>query len=283
MRSSIQIREEEHFNLLLQYAAEAGFREIAVSFGSTDVVFRSDFADVVSRMIEKLDRYGIACTQTHLPCYHLLVSAEETNEETENAIRESIRQSARLGAAWAAFHPRSAVNDGYNRKKSFESNKKMLDGYLEDAEKYGTGIAVENMPLYPFTRPDWRFFGGGWEELCELCDSFRSDKIGICWDFGHAHTAALDQAEAFRAIGNRLKITHVHDNYRNGDHHQLPLLASVEWNSVDWTNTMKALGAANYTGPLTLEVIYPPTPMLKSFVQCGFDSLTCLKEMARNG
>ena len=137
------------------------------------------------------------------------------------------------------------------------------------------------MPLYPYTNPPWRFFGGGWEELLALCDSFSTDKIGICWDFGHAHTAALDIPEAFESIGDKLKITHVHDNYRNGDHHHLPALGSLEWGCIDWKKTMQALAKISYNGPLALELIFPPAPIVESFIRCGYDCLDYLKSLAR--
>lgn len=280
MRKSIQIREEENLELMLAYAQKAGFREVAISLGSGDLIFRDDFEDGIAKISELLKQHNLVCRQTHMPCYHLLVSSEETEEKVENAIKNSLKASALLGAEWTAFHPRSAVNAGYNLKKSFEANKRDLESYLPYAEKYGVGIAVENMPLYPYQNPQWRFFGGGWEELIDLCDSFQSDKIGICWDFGHAHTAALDQCEALQAIGDRLKITHVHDNYRNGDHHQLPLLASTEWGSIDWAPIMKTVKNIGYKGPMTLELIFPPLPMLESFVKCCHDSLTYLEEFA---
>ena len=280
MRNSIQIREEEHRALLFEYAAKAGFKEVAVSFGSGEMIFHEGFEREAENIREQLEKHGLICTQTHLPCYHLLVSAEVVKDEVEAAIRNGLRASRILGAKWAAWHPRTSITDGYSRASSFASNRAALLGCLDVAEKCGVGIAVENMPLYPFTNPAWRFFGGGWEELCELVDSLDSDYIGVCWDFGHAHTAALDQPAALRAIGGRLKITHVHDNYRNGDHHQLPLLGSAEWKCVDWEKTMRAVSGIGYDGPLTLEVIYPPLPMLESFVKCGFDCLTYLQSLA---
>ena len=276
MRKSIQLREEEDLEKMMAYAKAAGFSEIALSFGSSDVLFRPDADARIYEIGEMLAKFDLKCTQTHLPCYHLLVDAAETTEEMERAIKKCLKISSELGASWTAYHPRSDLAGGFHRTSAFAYNKRFLSEYLEEAEKYGIGIAVENMPLYPSTHPEWRFFGGGFEELVELCDSFSSKYVGICWDFGHAHTAALDQSAALNAIGDRLKITHVHDNYKNGDHHQLPLLASVEWGSIDWTTTVDTLRTVNYQGPMTLEVITPPEPMRKSFVQCGFDALSAL-------
>ena len=40
------------------------------------------------------------------------------------------------------------------------------------------------------------------------------------------------------------------------------------------------LGETGYDGPLTLEVIYPPEPVLESFVRCGFECLNYLRSLA---
>lgn len=282
MRKSIQIREEEFPEQMMAYAKAAGFREVSISFGSTDLLMKDGYENAVEHLGKLLEKYDLKCTQTHMPCYHLLVSSEVQEEAMEHSMVRCLEASAVLGAEWAAFHPRTSLADGYNRTTSFEANREALSGYLEYAEKYGVGIAVENMPLYPYTKPEWRFFGGGWEEICELCDTFHSDKIGICWDFGHAHTAALNQTLVLKDVGARMKITHVHDNYRNGDHHQLPALGNLEdWGCIDWAKTMQTVGEIGYEGPMTLEVIFPPEPMLKSFVQCGYDCLTYLETLKK--
>lgn len=275
MRKSIQIYHPDQ----IAVAAAAGFTEISYALGAERLAYREDCLARAAEIRAMLDAHHIACTQTHLPDYHLLISSEKREDDTEAAIHRAIRASAILGASWAAIHPRTAVNDGYNRTKSFEDNRRDLTSYLETAEAVGVGLAVENMPLYPFTQPEWRFFGGGYEELIALVDSFSSAHIGICWDFGHAHTAALNQSAALREVGGRLKITHVHDNYRNGDHHQMPLLASVEWHSIDWKQIMPVLGEIGYEGPMTLELIQPPAPMQPSFMKLGHDALTALEAM----
>ena len=70
---------------------------------------------------------NLNCIQTHLPAvYHLLVSSEEIDERLEIAIKRGIEATAILGARWTAFHPRTAINDGYNRKVSYDHNKNML-------------------------------------------------------------------------------------------------------------------------------------------------------------
>jgi len=118
MRASIQIREEEYFDTILQYSAAAGFKEISVSFGSCPIIADDELERDTDRIGNLLVKYGIACTQIHLPCYHLLVDSSKKEAHIEKAICQYLRAGAALGAAWGAFHPRSAINDGYNRKKS---------------------------------------------------------------------------------------------------------------------------------------------------------------------
>ena len=280
MIKAIQLREEEDLEEMLAFARNAGFSHVALGFGSSDIFMKEDYKRRVEEISDLLLKNDLSCIQTHLPCYHLLVDSDECDEKIELAIKRCIEESATLGAKWTAFHPRSAVKSGYDRTKAYADNYEKLKEYLEYAEKSGVGIAVENMPLYPFSHPEWRFFGGGFEELCELCDDFKSDKIGICWDFGHAHISALDMKNALLTVGDRLKITHVHDNYRNGDHHQLPLMSDPIWGGIDWSNAVSSLSDVNYDGPLTLELITPPKAMRKSFLMQCYDCLCCLEEMS---
>ena len=118
----------------------------------------------------------------------------------------------------------------------------------------GCGIAIENMadsyggPKNPHRRP-----GGSYcsthVELCELVDSFHVDNVGICWDFGHAALMGIDQREALRYMGKRLKATHVADNNGMKDDHILPFQGSLDWRSI-----LPVLGEIGYEGDLTYEI-----------------------------
>lgn len=279
MRKSIQVAINENLDLMLGFIAAAGFKEISLSFASCDFSNEKLFEKTISDTKKLLKKHKLLCSQTHLPCYHLLVSSEQTDNNVENNIKKSIEASAAIGAKWAVYHPRTAVNNGFDRNLSYQHNKKFLSEYLSVAEKFDVGIAVENMPLYPYSDPQWRFFGGGFEELCTLIDEFNSDKLGICWDFGHAHTASIDQEKVLKYIGNKLKATHVHDNYKNGDHHQLPLLADLQWGSINWGKIMPVVEEIKYDSPFVLEVILPPLDATANFIKLGYDCLTQLENL----
>ena len=131
MRNSIQIREEENFEAILEYAYNSGFKEISIGFGSSEIFFDANYEKRIDDICNLLARYDMKCTQTHLPYYHLLICASEKNDKTENAIMRCMHASSVLGAEWTAYHPRTDVKGGFNRKTSYDYNLNDLKRHLE--------------------------------------------------------------------------------------------------------------------------------------------------------
>ena len=92
------------------------------------------------------------------------------------------------------------------------------------------------------------------DELISIVDYYNNyynkEVLGICFDFGHANVGKLDIYNEIKKIGNRLKVTHIHDNYGT-DTHNFPFNGNI-----DWKRVIVALNEINYTGELTLEVRY---------------------------
>lgn len=82
-----------------------------------------------------------------------------------------IEAGGKLGAEWNVYHARTAVNDNYSPRKSMELAKIALTLLADKANKSGSGIAIENLPVFP----GWaqaRFFSSDYEDLCEINDYF---------------------------------------------------------------------------------------------------------------
>ena len=79
---------------------------------------------------------------------------------------------------------------------------------------------------------------------------YAKEVLGICFDFGHANVGNLDMYNEIIKIGNKLIVTHIHDNYGTDSHNQ-PFDGTVNWDDV-----RKALTDINYNGELTSEVRY---------------------------
>ena len=120
--------------------------------------------------------------------------------------------------------------------------------YLEEASKYNVGIAVENLPVFPDC-PQYNFFTSNYEDHIELVDSLDSDLIGVCWDFGHANLMKYDKAKVLDAMGERVKIVHMHNNTEMCDLHIAPCIGTVKWEDM-----IPILAKNKFSGALSLEV-----------------------------
>lgn len=278
MEKAIQIAFNENFEKRCEYASLAGFTEIAVNFHDTVDTSKKAWSEASDKILKIMEKYNLKCVQTHLPYYELRISAEILDDEMEDKIENSIRVGAEIGAPWSVYHPRTAINDGYIRPKNMEINKRVISKYLEWATKYGTGIALENLPIFDGIVPIMPFFTSEYSDLCELADSFNSKDVGICWDTGHANLMDFDQPQAIKYVGDRIKCTHIHNNNKYCDSHD-----DVDVGNIEWTNVMEAFEEIGYQGPLTLETHckYPDEEILKSFYRHNFLGLEYLERLKK--
>lgn len=272
MIKSIQIAYNELFELKCQLAAKAGFRHISVNFH--DMVDFSDRAfDAAPDHIQAiLEKTGLTAVQTHLPYYSLLISAEELDDDFERKLHRSIEVGSKIGAFWNVYHPRSAINDDFSTEASFAINKRVISNYLETATKFGGGIALENLPIFGFM-PIMPFYSFDYHDLCRLHDAFATENVGICWDTGHANLLHYNQANGIRAVGNRMKCTHIHNNSQRDDDHLPPDQGNIPWDAV-----MSAFRDIGYTGPFTLET-HSPEQDPKSLAEFAAYNFRCLQDL----
>ena len=173
-------------------------------------------------------------------------------EGLQKRLGRCLSATAMLGAKWMVIHPMNLPREPlYNPQKTKEANLRFLAPHIELAKKLGIGIAVENM--VDFRSWHRRYCGGNIFELLELVDTINDPAVGICLDTGHANLAGLSVPEAVRAIGGRLKCTHINDNRANGqDEHLFPFRGTV-----DWPETMRALKEIDYDGDFSYEAGAP--------------------------
>lgn len=273
MNKAIQIAYDKNFEKACRFASEAGFKNISVNFNNTEDPTDMTYDKAPDYILGILERYDLKVVQTHLYYYYPLLSAEKTESELEHRVMREIEASARIGADWCAWHTRyyksgEWQSGEFNEELTLKYNYESVSRYLEVAKKYGTGIALENL------------FGimmfGGSDLLMRICDSFNDDRVGICWDTGHANISKEDQADAITKLGSRIKCTHVHNNWGVRDDHAPPIYGNIEWNRV-----IPALAATGYDGPLTLETHcwYNDDGLWRSFMKHNYDSLLYLESL----
>lgn len=274
MKKAFQIQYNDSFEIMCRYVKKAGFDFVSLGFGSNKEDFcRNDWEKIAAHVNQLLEQHHLTCVQTHLPYYDLRISVEELDEDMETAIKRCIKTSAELGTNCCVYHPRSAVNQNYSSKVALKENHRVISGYLEEAKKFGTGLALENLAIFPGLRGMW-FYTYNHEDLCDLVDSFHDKDVTLCWDFGHAYLTGVDQAKALRDIGSRLSCTHIHDNFTHHDSHLPPTLGWMEWESV-----MPVLKEIGYEGPLTLEINYKNNDTLERFVAYNYHCVQYLEQL----
>ena len=273
MNKAIQIAYDKNFERVCRFASEAGFKNISVNFNNTEDPTDATYDKAPEHILGILEKYDLKVVQTHLYYYYPLLSAEKTEPELEHRVMREIEASARIGADWCAWHTRyyksgEWQSGEFNEELTLKYNYESVSRYLEVAKKYGTGIALENL------------FGimifGGTDLLMRICDQFHDDRVGICWDTGHANISKEDQADAITKLGSRIKCTHVHNNWGVRDDHAPPIYGNIEWKRV-----IPALADVGYDGPLTLETHcwYNEDELWRSFMKHNYDSLLYLESL----
>lgn len=203
------------------------------------------------RKIARIGRdAGVVFNQTHLPYYDLFGSlAQEKKAAMEELITRSIIASGILGVRWAVTHPGTVYEAGRDMAVSLERNLEYFAPHMALAREAGISIALENDFEYK-APPFQRIFCADVGELCDLVDAFSDpERVGICYDFGHAHLTGGFHRQNLNRIGKRLKATHVADNHGKADEHLMPF-----YGTIDWAQAMAGLYDIGYTGELTYEI-----------------------------
>ena len=275
MKKAIQIGYGDLFELKCRYAAEAGFRFVAVNLANIFDKTEDEWKAITENIQTILDQNGLSCVQTHLHYYDLLQSSEMPDERSSYALRQSLIASGRLGASCGVYHPRSSISSGFRSDRAYEDNRVILSNLIDDAVNYGLSVAVENIPLFP-DHPEWPFYTSDYRDLAVLVDSFNDSHISVCWDFGHANLMKFDQRDALKYLGSRVTCVHIHNNCGFHDDHAAP-----DTGTADWRGIMPVLTEGGYNGALTLESEcgYTAPRLLQSFAKHNYVCLEFLEEL----
>ncbi|MEG1924836.1 MAG: sugar phosphate isomerase/epimerase family protein [Ruthenibacterium sp.] len=212
-----------------------------------------DWEEYLARFKSFCDANEILFPQTHL---HMYDPAEHHNEDEgweRELLRRSVKGSGILQTSWAVAHPLHFKRAGYTRADYLKLNWEFFGPIVEEAATMGYGLSFENMVQFPGQEYE---FACNAADLVELVDGFHLPNVGINWDFGHANLSVPDQAAELRAIGKRIKTTHVADNHGRRDEHLAPF-----YGFVDWPLMMRTLAEIEYEGDFTYEIQAMSSPL----------------------
>lgn len=240
----------------LEKVSAAGFKVFDLNFYDWSLpgspFLTDDWKAWIHEVAQKTQDLGIEFGQCHAYFYGFLNPnmSEEQRGYHDMLQKRSFECCSILNAHTCVLHPETSYKDINIVKNSYEANRIFFEERLEILEKEGLKLAIENMCDYGIAPK--RKFCAYPEELVEFVDTFKTDSVGICWDFEHADIMGQNQREALLHIGKRLIATHVSDTYSKTDNtlmHVLPLTGTVNWQEV-----MTTLREIDYQGDFCYEV-----------------------------
>ena len=247
---------EKAFDLL----AEAGYRRADAALSAAcrpgQPMTEDGWLEWVKAMRAAKDKAGLQVSQSHgyWPItYEVFPDFTRSDGALGELLMErSIIASEILGVEWMVVHPLNVLDGGvYSPPKSFEYNLAYFTRWGKLAGEHNVGIAIENMP-HP--SGEGRFCVQI-PELNRLVDEIALPNVGACLDTGHAHLSRIDAADAVRALGRRLKATHIADNHQNKDEHFAPFNGTI-----DWPKVMAALREIQYPHDFAFEIHHLTSP-----------------------
>lgn len=198
---------------------------------------------------------GIVCNQGHAPF--------PSSPESSYYLKRAIECVAEAGGDICIVHP---MNNG-----TPEENAEMYFGLLPFAKEHNVKIATENMWNWKKFHRHSSFAACATPESFNAhLDAVNDDYFVACLDIGHAEMKGSDTTapEMIKALGNRLKALHIHDNDKLHDSHQIPFSMNI-----DFTAVVNALKEINYDGYFTLEASHYLEDIPKEKVEAGVINL----------
>ncbi len=195
--------------------------------------------DAILRALEQNNMQVVGHTAYYLPIANAF---DEVRRAAVGELRRAMEVFSRLGVKYVNVHP-DRYTPMHGRPFFVRRNLESLRELLDDAERLGLELMVENLPG-DFNTP---------RQLADLLDPL--PQVGLHLDIGHANLQVAQNTteEILAAYGDRLRHVHLHDN--RGGHEDLHLPLGT--GSVDVTRAVRCLRSVDYDGTITLEVFTP--------------------------
>lgn len=139
----------------------------------------------------------------------------------------------------------AAPEDAAKARRAADCLRRSLDQLMTPLTKYRRVIAVENM------------WADSWEILNAVLDEYPADRVGICYDSGHANSSDYLQVDLLAARRDRLQALHLHDNDGSGDRHQPPF-----YGNTDWRKLAEIIRTSSYCREISYEISIRCTPWM---------------------
>lgn len=212
---------------------------------------------------------GITINQMHMPYPIYIPNGEkDINDYLRSEVAPKSMQICHfLECSYIVIHGLKLVKFLGSEEKEWEQTEYFIDSIAPMAKEMGITICIEN--LYDNVG-EHLVEGPGCdvrkavERIDRINDKYHAEVLGFCFDTGHANLVGLDFESFITALGNRLKVLHIHDNDGIGDLHQIPFtFTKTRENkpSTDWEGFIRGLRNIRFDRTLSFET----APVLTTF------------------
>ena len=264
---------------IIQGDIEAGYRRIkeagfdCVDFNFDEylhctMVYRGEINEVLDREMEEVWKdfaphakaaadCGLTFEQMHAPFPLRQKGMDEVNAKMFRITENCMDICSRMGGRYLVVHP-VTLSYECSKKEEHDFNMEMYQSLIPLAKKYGIVICLENMFMDQnahLTEGVCSDFVEAAEWIDELNATAGEELFGFCFDIGHANILGKNLYQSVMALGDRLKILHIHDNDGVSDLHTMPFTFARGWNPVatDWDGFLRGLREINYKGVINFE------------------------------
>ena len=249
------------FKLGIKRLEESKFDHANLNFFEIqELLDKNNYEEIFNDLVDFLNAssitFNIAHAPIHYPFFFNTYYKRDDVEVLKNRILKSLDISKRVGVKRIVIHVGTYLDENYNydMEKSIEHNIKYLEPFVEKAVENNILVAIENGTQMEKDEPLFKNTAPYIDELIKIVEyynkKYNKEVLGICFDFGHANVGKLDMYKEILKVGNKLTVTHIHDNFGTDSHNQ-PFNGTINWKDVN-----KALTDINYDGELTSEVRY---------------------------
>lgn len=218
-----------------------------------------ELIEIVRPLKEALDRHGLIVCQTHSPYPTYKVGEDEFNAYQIRAHRKCFDLARYLGSDLMVVHPAHHVT--MTPEEQREESIKLYSALIEDAERTGVTILLENM---------WARRGGSGSAIFDSACANAAESVdyidtlnaiagkeifGYCFDVGHASLCGKNMHNFLHTLGSRVKALHIHDTDRINDTHTIPysFCTSSGAPMTDWEGMLAGLREIGYRGDINFE------------------------------
>jgi len=234
----------------IRMCADAGYRYLDFGFEELNrrstLLSKSEWKQELLIYKKIADDLGVGFVQAHAIIYNFC-NISPNSLLLEKLMKRCVEGTALLGANWIVVHPSTYIEDGDISPETHARNVEYFKKLVNFAQQFDVGVAIENM--WGKTKEGVQRYAIKAEELVGLIDAVDHPYFGACWDVEHGSVEGINQPDAIRMLGCRLKAVHISDESGLDHVHILPYMGSISWSPI-----LQALAEINYNNPFTFEI-----------------------------